>query len=247
MKFDPSKIKIHGNGFAIYLLDEKGDFRLHVWDYRIPRQSVDSSIHNHRLSFRSRVLAGALLNTIYLLDRYHPVSTHVLYFPSPHNDPAGNNLLVSSDLLVRAEAVSSEYVHCGQEYVLKAGAFRSSHFFGTTVSLLRKTAVTDTPVQVLVPCGELPDNEFDRVKQAIPLWLCDVYEEYLPKAVSVVHSLLGANRAYMFFRQDDDGKEFFYPVEIPPGTLQDNIDLNPGTIRVVRVLDNAVVWEKPEH
>lgn len=46
---------------------------------------------------------------------------------------------------------------------------------------------------------------------------------------------------FLFFRTGPGGKSFFYPVEIPPGQLQANIDLNPGTIRVEDI-DGNVVW-----
>ena len=44
---------------------------------------------------------------------------------------------------------------------------------------------------------------------------------------------------YIFFR--DQG---FYTLAIPEGTLQDNIDSNPGTLRVELAATGEVVWEK---
>lgn len=41
---------------------------------------------------------------------------------------------------------------------------------------------------------------------------------------------------YIFFREDG-----WYPIEIDPDTLQQNIELNPGTIRVEDINGN-VVW-----
>jgi hypothetical protein len=43
-------------------------------------------------------------------------------------------------------------------------------------------------------------------------------------------------KVYVFHREDG-----FYFVEIPEGTLQDNIDRNPGTIRV-EDLEGNVLW-----
>ncbi len=55
----PSEPRIHGNGFIQVDLDEL--HRLHLWDVMIPRQSVDSSIHDHAFGFESRTLQGMLV------------------------------------------------------------------------------------------------------------------------------------------------------------------------------------------
>lgn len=49
---------------------------------------------------------------------------------------------------------------------------------------------------------------------------------------------------FLFFRVGPDGRLFFYPVEIPAAHLDDNIRLNPGTVRVEDAQGN-VVWEAP--
>lgn len=49
---------------------------------------------------------------------------------------------------------------------------------------------------------------------------------------------------FLFFRAGPDGKLFFYPVEIPADHLDDNIRLNPGTVKVEDMAGN-VVWEAP--
>ncbi|MBA9069573.1 hypothetical protein FHR71_003334 [Methylobacterium sp. RAS18] len=49
---------------------------------------------------------------------------------------------------------------------------------------------------------------------------------------------------FLFFRAGPDGKLFFYPIEIPAAHLDDNIRLNPGTVKVEDMAGN-VVWEAP--
>ncbi len=49
---------------------------------------------------------------------------------------------------------------------------------------------------------------------------------------------------FLFFRSGPNGKLFFYPVEIRPDQLDENIRLNPGTVKVEDMAGN-VVWEAP--
>lgn len=54
----------------------------------------------------------------------------------------------------------------------------------------------------------------------------------------------GGLTVFLFFRTDAGGKLFFYPVEIPADQLEENIRLNPGTVRVEDNQGN-VVWREP--
>jgi hypothetical protein len=49
---------------------------------------------------------------------------------------------------------------------------------------------------------------------------------------------------FLFFRRDAGGKLFFYPVEIPADQLDENIRLNPGTVKVEDNQGN-LAWREP--
>ena len=54
----------HGNGFLkVVLLDRGYKLRLHIW---FAGQSCEENIHDHRWSFSSLVLSGALVSEIWL-------------------------------------------------------------------------------------------------------------------------------------------------------------------------------------
>ena len=59
------QISLHGLGFIQVKLPNSA--RMHVWHPDLPRRSCYdfSSIHNHRFSFRSRVLIGQQINRRY--------------------------------------------------------------------------------------------------------------------------------------------------------------------------------------
>ena len=48
---------------------------------------------------------------------------------------------------------------------------------------------------------------------------------------------------FLFFRKDENGNQFFYPVEIPRDQVLANVELNPGTIKV-EDLAGKVVWRQ---
>ena len=57
----------HGNGFLKVVLLDRGDkLRLHIW---FAGQSCEENIHDHRWSFSSLVLSGALVSEIWLDDQ----------------------------------------------------------------------------------------------------------------------------------------------------------------------------------
>lgn len=59
--------RVHGNGFIQLDLDET--MRLNVWGHpEIPHQSQTSKIHDHRFSFISHVIIGALTNIEYRIN-----------------------------------------------------------------------------------------------------------------------------------------------------------------------------------
>jgi hypothetical protein len=61
---------VQGFGMMRTYLDEKHEWRLHIWDNRLRNPAV-SAIHNHPWSFQSWILSGSLINQRYARSK-HP-------------------------------------------------------------------------------------------------------------------------------------------------------------------------------
>jgi hypothetical protein len=188
MLLTKDKLQIHGNGFAIIPLDETGQIRMHIWDHRLPRQVVDTGIHNHSFGFKSWVLQGTMVNVC--LDVAVDRVTHNLYTPSDHG-PLENNVLIPTGMQVRFRPYRTDIVDSGQSYDMPAAMFHLSFYVGTMVTVIKKVNKLDSRFQVAVACpiGQEPDNDFDRKGGpdgwTIPYWLNDLYLTYIMEAYKV--------------------------------------------------------------
>jgi hypothetical protein len=84
---DPSKVQgvFHDNGFYKLTL-AKGPggvvLRAHIWLEGQPPHQSDGNIHNHRWSFASRILQGAMTTVSFEVDRDGELSVqHYAYMP----------------------------------------------------------------------------------------------------------------------------------------------------------------------
>jgi hypothetical protein len=167
--------RVHGNGFV--QLDVTPCWRLHVWgDPRIPRQKVDTPIHDHTFSFTSYVLLGSLRNVV-MVPRQNVSRGH--YQPHRATVRRGEDTVLlpfgePCDLVVLTDMIHS----AGTSYRMKAGEVHESfpELGRVSMSLIAKDGPTlaqggPSPT-VFVPVGVAPDNSFDRYAAAPPelLW-----------------------------------------------------------------------------
>lgn len=187
MKFTVDELKslgavprVHGNGFL--QLDVGRLQRLHIWGHpALPRQEVNTAIHDHRFSFTSKVIAGRLINArfnVVEIDRF-PVleATHIVHRPEVREGE--DTILVSTDKEVRVSESSVRFIHVGDSYEMNFGEFHETFSEQLTVTYMTKTHVKDDHVpSVLVPVGAEPDNEFNRYSFG-PSMLWGVVEDAL--------------------------------------------------------------------
>lgn len=154
--------RVHGNGF-IQLDLEKGS-RLHIWGHpALPRQKVDTGIHDHRFGFRSKVIVGRVVNAIWRTQISEENPTHKIYIPKGHSDQSENTTLSDSGEVVRASISYSETMLAGESYVMHPRAFHETFTDRPSATIMTKTVSDDNHVaRVLVPMGYEPDNEFHR-------------------------------------------------------------------------------------
>lgn len=169
--------RVHGNGF-IQLDLEKGS-RLHIWGHpALPRQKVDTGIHDHRFGFRSRVIVGRVVNAMWRTVEVDSEPTHKIYVPKPSKTE--NTTLQDSGEVVRARIYHSETVLAGESYVMHPRMFHETFTDRPSATLMTKTVEDhEHMARVLVPMGLEPDNDFHR-DAALPcerLW--EIIEEVL--------------------------------------------------------------------
>jgi hypothetical protein len=179
-----STARIHGNGFLqIDLLDGS---RLHLWDDRLPRQAVNSAIHNHRFGFISEVLRGTIINTelawVPAASNGDGRATHALY-RTERRAGTEDTHLVDTGHRGTFVATKSHIVHAGNRYRFPAARFHTTHHLGLTVTRLHKRHIDETvAVIAALRLGEQPDNEFNRDTAPIPGWVWSVVAPYLTAA-----------------------------------------------------------------
>jgi hypothetical protein len=179
----PSAPRIHGNGFIQIDLDERR--RLHVWDHRIPRQSRDSSIHDHAFSFRSACVMGTLVNIVMepIADprRFGQEPTHRIYEVARVPGSEEDSLQPSDGWdPVRFDAAYTQIINAGEEYSLGAHEFHVSLHLGTTVTIMRRDPAYRGGGVAQVACriGEEPDNSWVRGGHEVPDWALELIERY---------------------------------------------------------------------
>lgn len=149
--------RLHGNGFA--QIDVSKDARLHVWSPALPpAQAVRTPIHDHTFDFRSHLLTGFVVHTVY---RQAPGEGHRIYVPVPN---------VGHDTrLVPADEPSCDLHPCSRLevwdgwYDFGAGIFHTTDSRGEAATLMVKTRLGVTPrARVACPAHLEPDNAFNR-------------------------------------------------------------------------------------
>ena len=172
--------RVHGNGFL--QLDLNQGSRLHVWGHRdLPRQRVDTGIHDHRFGFVSTVLVGRVVNANWLtIETSEAVPTHKIYTAVVDSPQSHNTTLSDSGERVHVYIENAQIVLRGEKYRMYPGMFHETFTDRPSATIMQKTThlVGHSP-RVLVPLGQEPDNEFHR-DEALPqdrLW--EIIEEVL--------------------------------------------------------------------
>lgn len=157
--------RVHGNGFI--QLDLESGARLHVWGHSmVPRQKVDTGIHDHRFAFISRVIVGRVMNVEWNTINYNfapdnPSITHKIYEPSVREGE--DTVLSYTGQVVAAYPSMTRTVLAGQAYTMEPRQFHETISDRPSITIMRKTYEVPSHVaRVLVPIGKEPDNEFNR-------------------------------------------------------------------------------------
>lgn len=155
--------RVHGNGFIQLDLVPGGARRLHIWGHpELPRQKVDTGIHNHRFDFTSECIRGRIINAVYTYHWDPELITHIPHAPVVRE---GEDTVLSPlsgrDLSLHKPQL--EMVPEGQSYFMDGPDYHEtfSDRPSATVMIKHRTIPGMEPT-VLVPVGQVPDNDFNR-------------------------------------------------------------------------------------
>jgi hypothetical protein len=113
-------------------LDDKREYRLHVWD---PSSSFgEPPIHDHPLDFTSTVIAGEVTNTRYKADALGVEYRRVRYTPPNEDDRRSDT--------VRLSGVATT-LRAGGQYHQLAHELHDSRQLPGTVTIIRRTFTRD--------------------------------------------------------------------------------------------------------
>ena len=185
--------RVHGNGFIQLDVFEKNvmcvgnksysDDRIHFWGHPdIPKQKVETPIHDHVFDFISICLKGSLLNVVY---KTIEGDDYTVYQPTVRREQ--DTVLLPTEekvSLVYADYNAATVSLTGWSYHMLAYQIHETFVHNPTVTLMKKLQPTllqnpgGPKPSVFVPRGVEPDNEFDRYAASTEL-LWDIIEEIL--------------------------------------------------------------------
>ncbi len=176
--------RVHPNGFL--QLDLEPDRmstgrpiakrRLHIFDDRLPRQSVRTPIHDHIFDMSSFVIKGTVLNDTYVILDDEKGDLEVYQAQAAKCTETN---LVPTGRRCTLRLKHTHYVYAGETYNFPALAFHDSRHKGVTATIMSKHGTVEATPRVLVPVDAEPDNSFSREEQDIDaLWA--LIEETFP-------------------------------------------------------------------
>ncbi|MET4190647.1 MULTISPECIES: hypothetical protein [unclassified Bradyrhizobium] len=153
--------RVHGNGFL--QLDIGPGTRLHIWGHpSLPRQIVDTGIHDHLFEFVSQVLVGRVVNRV--MELVYPLSpvdaTYKVYTPETRDGE--DTVLVDSGKRGTIAERRIQVVAAGQAYNMRPYAFHETFTDRPSATIMSKGKRFAGVARVLVPMGSEPDNRFNR-------------------------------------------------------------------------------------
>jgi len=155
--------RVHGNGFIQLDIPGSPGHRINIWpEQKLQTQKVYTGIHNHKFSFKSKVLLGTLIHKQFeniVLDDNGDCN---IYKAAPR-DNEDTQLVLASSHLFKLTNPQTFKMTAGSEYEFLAGKFHDSNGCGLTATLMEKTSI-DKSIDVIVVCpkDKEPDNDFNR-------------------------------------------------------------------------------------
>lgn len=172
--------RVHGNGFI--QLDLEPGARLHIWGHpALPRQKVDTGIHDHRFGFRSCVVVGRIVNAMWVTTELMGSvigATHKVYQPAARDGE--DTTLSDTGRRVIASIHYSQTVLREQTYYMEPGDFHETFTDRPSATIMTKERTNHSHVaRVLVPVDREPDNDFNRNDAMSEARLWKIIEEVL--------------------------------------------------------------------
>lgn len=153
-------ISLHGLGFIQVKLG--GNQRLHVWHPELPRRKCFeySAIHNHRFSFRSRVLKGVQNNVRIDLELAKGGSHVVISHNGPRSPRGGRESYPVAECNIHARGWET-YVP-GDEYFVPMHEYHYTPNGGIVVTVITKVQESEIHANSIIRQGHEFDQSFDR-------------------------------------------------------------------------------------
>jgi hypothetical protein len=163
---DSGKVpRVHGNGFLQLDLNDEGTKRLHIWDDKLPSQSVKSSIHDHVFELKSTILCGRLTHIEYetVSPAVNPQDSYIVY--RAEQVPGSNNTVLKPEKEIVSLQETRRFTFApGSTYNFPPYELHDTQHQGFTATIMNKVKAPKDygRPRVLVPFPESPDNDFDR-------------------------------------------------------------------------------------
>lgn len=160
--FTPTKetISLHGLGFIQLKLE--GNQRLHVWHPELPTRAcfVDSSTHNHRFSFQSRVLKGIQLNELVEVIPCDSGTHEIISHDGPRSEKGGRESFVAGQCRVRY--LGEHRYEPGEMYFMPELAYHHTPNDGIVITVMQKLYEGTVHANTIITKGKTFDQQFDR-------------------------------------------------------------------------------------
>lgn len=197
------KPRTHSYGFAQIYLGPNNDCRLHLFSEKVTVASaIPEQVpvrHNHRYDFRSTVLKGIVIDEPcsfvpndriilggrdlnpnfdlpWSMHEVRPAHHGINERPARvkgHGDLWKDGTVVPADIDGFVVERTPRVIRAGQTYEMKSHEFHQTHFVGETVSLFKRTNVSEAWSKLLVPSGYTAEHSMS--KQPEPEWLKDQF------------------------------------------------------------------------
>lgn len=158
------QISLHGLGFIQVKLP--GNQRMHVWHPDLPRRSCyeHSAVHNHRFSFRSRVLIGRQVNRTFLVKEDAAGGHDLISHDGPRSEKGGRLSYVAGRVSIRP--LEPEEYGPGESYCMPALGYHDTPNQGIVVTLMEKLYEGSVHASSLITHGVEFDQSFDRFQMS---------------------------------------------------------------------------------
>lgn len=165
-----SQISLHGLGFIQIKLP--GNRRLHVWHPDLPRRScfAQSSIHNHRFSFESQVIAGNQVNRRFRVVADSHGGFDRISHDGPRSERGGRHSYVAERVRIIPCGRLEEYGP-GATYRMDELEYHDTPNDGIVITLMKKLREGSVHASSLIEHGYVFDQSFDRFQHSeAELW-----------------------------------------------------------------------------